>query len=334
MQDKILTVVVPSYNAEKYLCETMPSILETRNKDLIDLIIVNDGSTDLTREIAERIERQYPEIVRVINKENGGHGSAVNTGIEYAVGKYFKVVDADDWVDTENLDSLIEYLQKTDVDSILSPYYKVFVDNKENILDIELYNEFLKVQERKIYNADDFFRVIGKTIGMHTITIKTDILKDNNIKLSEKMFYVDMEYITYLIPYVDTIIYFEKPIYKYRLGTSTQSVNMNSYIRNRDMHKKVIFNIVNFYNSSKISNVKLKIIRELVLNLINKQWEIYFSMDDKREAKRELVMFEREIIAINKDLTTETTGLKQKIVRRSNYYLFFLAKFYSDWRRK
>lgn len=334
MQDKILTVVVPSYNAEKYLCETMPSILETRNKDLIDLIIVNDGSTDLTREIAERIERQYPEIVRVINKENGGHGSAVNTGIEYAVGKYFKVVDADDWVDTENLDSLIEYLQKTDVDSILSPYYKVFVDNKENILDIEVYNEFLKVQERKIYNADDFFRVIGKTIGMHTITIKTDILKDNNIKLSEKMFYVDMEYITYLIPYVDTIIYFEKPIYKYRLGTSTQSVNMNSYIRNRDMHKKVIFNIVNFYNSSKISNVKLKIIRELVLNLINKQWEIYFSMDDKREAKRELVMFEREIIAINKDLTTETTGLKQKIVRRSNYYLFFLAKFYSDWRRK
>lgn len=334
MQDKILTVVVPSYNAEKYLCETMPSILETRNKDLIDLIIVNDGSTDLTREIAERIERQYPEIVRVINKENGGHGSAVNTGIEYAVGKYFKVVDADDWVDTENLDSLIEYLQKTDVDSILSPYYKVFVDNKENILDIEVYNEFLKVQERKIYNADDFFRVIGKTIGMHTITIKTDILKDNNIKLSEKMFYVDMEYITYLIPYVDTIIYFEKPIYKYRLGTSTQSVNMNSYIRNRDMHKKVIFNIVNFYNSAKISNVKLKIIRELVLNLINKQWEIYFSMDDKREAKRELVMFEREIIAINKDLTTETTGLKQKIVRRSNYYLFFLAKFYSDWRRK
>ena len=119
MQDKILTVVVPSYNAEKYLCETMPSILETRNKDLIDLIIVNDGSTDLTREIAERIERQYPEIVRVINKENGGHGSAVNTGIEYAVGKYFKVVDADDWVDTENLDSLIEYLQKTDVVTIL-----------------------------------------------------------------------------------------------------------------------------------------------------------------------------------------------------------------------
>ena len=110
MQDKILTITVPSYNAEKYLVETMPSILETRHKELIDLIIVNDGSTDSTSDRAREIEEQYPGIVRVINKENGGHGSAVNTGIEYAVGKYFKVVDADDWVDTENLDLLIEYL--------------------------------------------------------------------------------------------------------------------------------------------------------------------------------------------------------------------------------
>ena len=119
MQDKILTIVVPSYNAEKYLTETMPSILAAKYRDLIDLVIVNDGSSDMTKEVAEEISKQYPEIVRVINKENGGHGSAVNTGIEYAVGKYFKVVDADDWVDTENLDLLIEYLQETDVDNVL-----------------------------------------------------------------------------------------------------------------------------------------------------------------------------------------------------------------------
>ena len=247
MQGKILTIAVPSYNAEKYLTETMPSILAAKYRDLIDLVIVNDGSIDMTRKVAEEISQQYPEIVRVINKENGGHGSAVNTGIEYAVGKYFKVVDADDWVDTENLDLLIEYLQETDVDNVLSPYYKVFVDENSSILNIEEYNEFTKVQKRKIYQADDFFSTIGQTVGMHTITIKTDILKNNKIKLSEKIFYVDMEYIIYTIPHVETIIYFEKPIYKYRLGTSEQSVNINSYIRNREMHKKVIFNIVSYY---------------------------------------------------------------------------------------
>lgn len=334
MQDKILTITVPSYNAEKYLVETMPSILETRHKELIDLIIVNDGSTDSTSDRAREIEEQYPGIVRVINKENGGHGSAVNTGIEYAVGKYFKVVDADDWVDTENLDLLIEYLQEVDIDNILSPYYKVFVDDSENIFNIEEYNEFSRIEEGKIYQADEFFSVLGQTVGMHTITIKTDILKSNKIKLSEKMFYVDMEYITYMIPYIETIVYFEKPIYKYRLGTTTQSVNMNSYIKNREMHKKVIFNIVNYYNKLKVSDIRLKIMKKLLLNLINKQWEIYFSMDNKSEAKRELIMFEKELLKENRELSTETTGIKQIFVRKSNYTLFSIAKFYSDWRRK
>lgn len=311
MQNKILTIAVPSYNAEKYLTETMPSILAAKYRNLIDLVIVNDGSTDMTREVAEKISKQYPEIVRVINKENGGHGSAVNTGIEYAVGKYFKVVDADDWVDTENLDLLIEYLQETDVDNVLLPYYKVFVDENSSILNIEEYNEFTKVQKRKIYQADEFFSTIGQTVGMHTITIKTDILKNNKIKLSEKMFYVDMEYIIYTIPHVETIIYFEKPIYKYRLGTSEQSVNINSYIRNREMHKKVIFNIVSYYNELEISKVRLNVIKKQLLNLINKQWEIYFTMNNKKEAKQELIMFEKELLNLNSGLVREIPGLKK-----------------------
>ncbi|EER68525.1 glycosyltransferase family 2 protein [Gemella haemolysans] len=188
MQNKILTIAVPSYNAEKYLTETMPSILAAKYRNLIDLVIVNDGSTDMTREVAEKISKQYPEIVRVINKENGGHGSAVNTGIEYAVGKYFKVVDADDWVDTENLDLLIEYLQETDVDNVLLPYYKVFVDENSSILNIGEYNEFTKVQKRKICQADEFFSTIGQTVGMHTITIKTDILKIIKLSYLKKCF--------------------------------------------------------------------------------------------------------------------------------------------------
>ena len=334
MQDKILTIAVPSYNAEKYLTETMPSILAAKYRDLIDLVIVNDGSTDMTREVAEEISKQYPEIVRVINKENGGHGSAVNTGIEYAVGKYFKVVDADDWVDIENLDLLIEYLQETDVDNVLSPYYKVYVDENNSILNIEEYNEFTKVQKRKIYQADDFFSTIGQTVGMHTITIKTDILKNNKIKLSEKMFYVDMEYIIYTIPHVETIIYFEKPIYKYRLGTSEQSVNINSYIRNREMHKKVIFNIVSYYNELEISKVRLNVIKKQLLNLINKQWEIYFTMNNNKEAKQELIMFEKELLNMNSGLVKEISGLKKILVRKSNYLLFPLAKIHSDWRKK
>ena len=107
MENKLLTIAMPSYNAEQYLPDTIPTILSAKNAHLIDLLIVNDGSSDNTEEIAKKFERNYPDIVRVLNKPNGGHGSAVNAGIKNAYGTYFKVVDADDWVDTDNLDDLI-----------------------------------------------------------------------------------------------------------------------------------------------------------------------------------------------------------------------------------
>ena len=112
MENKLLTIAMPSYNAEQYLPDTIPTILSAKNAHLIDLLIVNDGSSDNTEEIAKKFERNYPDIVRVLNKPNGGHGSAVNAGIKNAYGTYFKVVDADDWVDTDNLDDLIEYLKE------------------------------------------------------------------------------------------------------------------------------------------------------------------------------------------------------------------------------
>ena len=169
---KILTITIPSYNVEAYIVATLDTMVTINNLDLLEILVVNDGSKDNTVAVAQQYVDKYPNSVRIIDKENGGHGSTINAGIREATGKYFKVVDADDWVDTENLDLLIEYLQETDVDNVLSPYYKVFVDENSSILNIEEYNEFTKVQKRKIYQADDFFITIGQTVGMHTITIK------------------------------------------------------------------------------------------------------------------------------------------------------------------
>ena len=104
--NKILTVVMPSYNAEPYLCETIPTILASEFVNDVELIIVNDGSKDNTLEIARDFEKKYPNTIRVIDKENGGHGSAINVGIEAASGKYFKIIDADDWVDTKAFSEL------------------------------------------------------------------------------------------------------------------------------------------------------------------------------------------------------------------------------------
>ena len=103
MEEKIITVTVPSYNAKDYLDRCLTSFItdceEINNK--IEVLIVNDGSTDETERVASQYVQKHPEMFRLINKENGGHGSGINTGITNANGKYFKIVDADDWVNKE-----------------------------------------------------------------------------------------------------------------------------------------------------------------------------------------------------------------------------------------
>ena len=92
---KYITFAIPCYNSQDYMERAVESVLKG-GKD-VEIIIVNDGSKDGTEEIGKRYEREYPDIVRVISQENGGHGEAVNTGLLHATGKYFKVVDSDDW---------------------------------------------------------------------------------------------------------------------------------------------------------------------------------------------------------------------------------------------
>ena len=118
--EKILSIVVPAYNVEKYLDQCLSSFVNTEVLRDIEILIINDGSTDRTAEIAEKYCEKYPGCFVLYNKENGGHGSGINYGIEHAKGKYFKVVDGDDWVETVNLPVFVRTLKKIDVDVIAS----------------------------------------------------------------------------------------------------------------------------------------------------------------------------------------------------------------------
>ena len=96
---KTLTFVVPAYNMETYLERCVESLLSATDNSDIEVLIVDDGSSDSTPELADMYERRWPGNVRAIHQVNKGHGGAVNTGIANATGMYVKVVDADDWVD-------------------------------------------------------------------------------------------------------------------------------------------------------------------------------------------------------------------------------------------
>lgn len=327
---KILSIVVPSYNAATYLPDTLPTILSVPNLNLLEILIVNDGSKDNTLEIGNQFAEKYPSIVKVINKENGGHGSAINVGIKEATGKYFKIIDADDWVDSNNLAELIEYLEGIDDDEVISPFVKVYMDTNTK----EVYS-YSPNYFRQTYMYDNFLSEIKELPKMHSITIKTNILKDNNINIDENCFYVDLEYNTFPMPYIKKVSYFEKPIYQYRLGSLTQSVSIDNYIRNVDMHQRVIFALIRFYNAYKnITRVEKKLLENLIYEVISIHANIFLSKKNASDSKKEFIIFEDQVKNLNNLFIENTKGKKLKILRLSNYWTFNLISFITKLRNK
>ncbi|AIZ80233.1 hypothetical protein ACEE_10825 [Actinobacillus equuli subsp. equuli] len=301
----------------------MPTILSISNVHKLELIIVNDGSKDNTLAVAHQLKSDYPETVVVIDKENGGHGSTINAGIKVATGKYFKVVDADDWVDTDNLSELISYLENISDDQVISPFAKVYMNTKT-----ERIYSYQVGKIRETYDYRDFLSEINELPVMHSITIKTNILRDNNIQIDENCFYVDLEYNTFPMPYIKTISYFEKPVYRYRLGSPTQSVSIGSYIKNVRMHKTVIFALVKFFNNYNMASlIEKRLLKQLISEIIAIHANIHLSRNDVKKAKNDLLEFEGELAYLNKLFFENSFGKKLTILRKTNYISFSLMSF-------
>lgn len=240
MKNKILAIGIPSYNGEPYLDRCIPTFIDDRIKDKIEVIIVNDGSKDNTKEIAEKYKELYPSTVKVINKENGGHGSAVNAALYSTSAKYYKVVDCDDWVDTDELVKLVKFLEANDVDIVSNSYNQVnmLTGFSEKIGNYGY--EFGKVYRFEDINIKDLY------LSIHSTTYKTSILKENNIKLQENTFYVDVEYQLLPIPYIKTIAFLDDCAYKYMVGNVNQSINIENFVNRYDDHNRVVHRILEF----------------------------------------------------------------------------------------
>ncbi len=275
MSEKILTVVVPSYNVEAYLEEGLNSLIHPDIMEDMEVLIINDGSMDRTEEIGKQYEAEYPRLFRVITKENGGHGSTINKGIEEAAGKYFKVLDGDDWVDTENFRRLVKMLKRLDVDVVGSNYTMVDHTTRRPAK-LQEY-PFEKVEYGRIYHLEE---VVGKvTVPMHAMTIKTELLRKMKDKIDEQMLYVQNEYITFPMPYVDTLIFLEPSVYRYRLGLPNQSMSIKKMQANLKNHLHVLLRLEKYVErmDAKLSEAQRQYINEIIGWMIGSQMKIYIS---------------------------------------------------------
>lgn len=242
---KYLTITVPCFNSEEYLKRCLDSLVA--GGDDVEIIVVNDGSTDRTGEIAESYARRFPGIVTVVHKGNGGHGSGVNTGLKLASGKYFKVVDSDDWLEESAYRELLKQIRQW-----IGPEEAGRTGGLPDLVICNYtYNHLDEGTERTINYRNVFpkgqicsWEEIGsfrpsQYLIMHALVYRTDVLKKSGMVLPEHMFYVDNIFAYYPLPYVETLYYMDRDLYQYYLGREDQSVNEQVLISRIEQQIKV-----------------------------------------------------------------------------------------------
>ena len=240
--DKILSVIIPCYNSKDFLEKCLGSLVCEEIMDKLEVVLVNDGSTDGGEKIGESFAEKYPGTFRVLNKKNGGHGSAINAGAEIVSGKYMKVLDADDWFNTESLPDFVNALENATADVVLTFHHTVDISTGEIKCWRNFPDEFGKEYDMT-YALEDWKR-FDRSLTFHGITYRTDFYKEKGIKLSEGVFYEDHEYATFPCCYAKTILPLNLFVYEYRVGDVSQSVSSSNQVKRISHTIKVIRNMM------------------------------------------------------------------------------------------
>ena len=238
---KTLTFVIPAYNMESYLDRCVNSILSASDTQDIEVLIVDDGSKDGTLAYAQKLERNNPGIVRAIHQENKGHGGAVNTGLAAARGMYVKVVDADDWVDPQAINTVMATLRaQREADEPIDMLVTNYVYDKVAKRHKHTVNFRRVIPAGRVLGWDDLGHFgLAQYIIMHALTFRTQVVRDSGLKLPEHTFYVDFYYSYQPFPWVSRIQYLDVPFYHYFIGREGQSVQTDVMIRRVDQLRLV-----------------------------------------------------------------------------------------------
>lgn len=235
---KVLTFVIPAYNSEKFLDKCITSMLVPELLDKLEIIVVNDGSTDATPTIVAKYCAQYPDTVRLITQENKGHGGALNTGCAAATGRYLKVIDADDWVKTENLPAFVQQLETCDSDVVLTPHHTIDISTGE----VRNWRCF-PPQFGKAYTFGEImqsWKSFDRSLTFHGITYNTAFYHAKAEPLPEHVFYEDHVFATFPCCYAQSVTPLDLFVYEYRIGDCSQSVSRANQLKRRSHTETVL----------------------------------------------------------------------------------------------
>ena len=286
--DKLITFAVPCYNSAAYMDHCVETLLQ--GGDDIEIILVDDGSTkDDTPAICDRYAQQYPDIVRAIHQENGGHGEGVNQGIRNARGVYYKVVDSDDWVDVpalkKALDKLRQFVRDGKlVDMLVCNYvYEHVEDNTQRVMHYR--NVFPR---NRVFGWEQIGRFRpSQYLLMHSVIYRTQLLRDCGLELPKHTFYVDNIFVYQPLPFVKSMYYMDLDLYRYFIGRADQSVNESVMVKRVDQQLRVTRHMIDCQDLDALKGQKK--LRSYMLHYLSMMMaisDIFLLLDGSAAAKQ------------------------------------------------
>lgn len=241
---KTITIITPTYNMEDYLEKCLSSIILPHRPERVEAIVVNDGSKDGSLGIARRYAEEYPDIFKVIDKPNGNYGSCINAALPTATGRYVKVLDADDTFDTDEFEKLVDFLDNTNVDMVITDYRKVSPD-KEKIC--RLKTKHVKDEDFGMFCKN---KALHK-IMMHFVTYRLDIVKNSKYRQTEGVSYSDNQWVFTPLANVKTVSYIPLVVYKYLMGREGQTMTPRIFNKRVKDYILVICNMLDDFDAVK-----------------------------------------------------------------------------------
>ena len=283
---KLITFAVPCYNSAAYMDHCVRTLLT--GGDDIEIILVDDGSTkDDTPAICDRYQAEYPDIVRAIHQENGGHGEGVNQGLRHAQGMYYKVVDSDDWLDEAALKAVLDKLRafagaEQPLDLFIANYvYEHVEDNTQKVM--KYTNVF---PEGRVFTWNEIGRFRpSQYLLMHSVMYRTEVLRECGMVLPKHTFYVDNIFVYQPLPYVKSMYYMDLDLYRYFIGRADQSVNESVMVGRVDQQLRVTRHMIDCQDLDALKDQKrLRAYMVHYLSVMMAVSDIFLLLDGSAEA--------------------------------------------------
>lgn len=241
--NKVLSIIIPTYNMSQYINRCLDSLI-IKDLDKLEVLVVNDGSKDDSSEKAHVYSDRFPQTFKVIDKENGNYGSCINRGLKELTGRFVKVLDADDWYDTAELNKLIGELEALDddVDIVLTNYQVCNVNGDTQSIKIsEKWIPGKKYDVQEMFNDREFFR-----LAMHMVLYRSDLFRSFPYHQTEGISYTDIEWVFKPLYYVKNVAFLNTDVYRYFVGREGQTMDPSVKIRTMSHEWKSSISMLDF----------------------------------------------------------------------------------------